>query len=160
MVQRFVALGECMIELSQAGNGLLRQGFAGDTLNTAWYARALLPAAWAVDYATVLGHDPASDQMLAELAAAGIGTGRIARHPTRVPGLYLISLSEGANGRSPIGAIHRRRGRWRMMRAGWHRSVTGRMPSMSAASPMRSSRPRAGPGCAPGWRRPGKTASG
>lgn len=95
MVQRFVALGECMIELSQAGNGLLRQGFAGDTLNTAWYARALLPAAWAVDYATVLGHDPASDQMLAELAAVGIGTGRIARHPTRVPGLYLISLSEG-----------------------------------------------------------------
>lgn len=84
-----------MVELSQAGNGLLRQGFAGDTLNTAWYVRACLPAGWAVDYATLLGRDALSDQMAGFIAAAGIGTGRIGRHPDRVPGLYLIALREG-----------------------------------------------------------------
>lgn len=84
-----------MIELSQAGEGLLRQGFAGDTLNTAWYARALLPEGWSVDYATVLGCDPLSEQMAAFIADAGIGTARIGRHPTRAPGLYMISLRAG-----------------------------------------------------------------
>lgn len=92
---RFVSLGECMVELSQAGEGLLRQGFAGDTLNTAWYARALLPADWAVEYATVVGSDPLSDRMTAFIAEAGIGTDHIGRHPERAPGLYMISLAAG-----------------------------------------------------------------
>ena len=92
---RFVAIGECMVELSQAGNGLLQQGFAGDTLNTAWYARACLPGDWAVEYATLLGRDALSDRMMEFIAAAGIGTECIGRHPERVPGLYLISLRDG-----------------------------------------------------------------
>ena len=29
------SIGECMVELAPAGGGLLQQGFAGDTLNTA-----------------------------------------------------------------------------------------------------------------------------
>ena len=41
---RFLAIGECMIELSPRGDGLYAQGFAGDTFNTAWYARRLAPA--------------------------------------------------------------------------------------------------------------------
>ena len=32
-----VSIGECMVELASAGDGLYRRGFAGDTLNTAWY---------------------------------------------------------------------------------------------------------------------------
>lgn len=71
---RFLSIGECMVELSQAGNGLLRKGFAGDTFNTAWYARACLPEDWSVDYFTALGDDPLSEDMLAFIAEAGIGT--------------------------------------------------------------------------------------
>ena len=48
----FAAVGECMIELSDAGESLWRQGFAGDTFNAAWYARAILPESEPVAYLT------------------------------------------------------------------------------------------------------------
>ncbi|MDO5528207.1 MAG: PfkB family carbohydrate kinase, partial [Paracoccus sp. (in: a-proteobacteria)] len=90
-----VAIGEAMVELSPAGDGLLRQGFAGDTLNTAWYLRRALPADWSVDYASAVGRDAVSDQMVDFIAEAGIGTHHIARDPARTVGLYLISLDQG-----------------------------------------------------------------
>lgn len=92
---RFLSIGECMVELSQAGAGLLRKGFAGDTLNTAWYARACFSPAWTVDYCTALGDDAMSDEMLAFFEQAGIGTGRIRRIKGKSPGLYMISLRDG-----------------------------------------------------------------
>ncbi|MEZ2130472.1 MULTISPECIES: sugar kinase [unclassified Sinorhizobium] len=95
MSGRFLSIGECMVELSQAGKGLLRKGFAGDTFNTAWYARACLPAEWSVDYLTALGDDPMSDEMLAFMAKAGIGTGSICRIRGKTPGLYMINLKDG-----------------------------------------------------------------
>jgi 2-dehydro-3-deoxygluconokinase len=84
-----------MVELSQAGAGLLRKGFAGDTLNTAWYARACLPAKWSIDYFTAVGDDAMSDEMLAFFEEAGIGTGLIRRIKGKAPGLYMISLKNG-----------------------------------------------------------------
>jgi 2-dehydro-3-deoxygluconokinase len=93
--KRFVSIGECMIEMSGGEAGQYRLGFAGDTLNTAWYARALLPADWQVDYVTALGDDLYSDQMLAFFAKAGIGTGHIRRIAGRRPGLYLIHQAAG-----------------------------------------------------------------
>ncbi len=95
MSGRFLSIGECMVELSQAGAGLLRKGFAGDTLNTAWYARACLPAKWSVDYFTAVGDDAMSDEMLAFFEEAGIGTGLIRRIKGKAPGLYMISLKNG-----------------------------------------------------------------
>ncbi|KXG85849.1 sugar kinase [Agrobacterium bohemicum] len=92
---RFLSIGECMVELSQAGDGLLRKGFAGDTLNTAWYARACLPADWTVDYFTALGDDPLSEEMRSFIQAAGIETGNISRIKGGTPGLYLINLKDG-----------------------------------------------------------------
>lgn len=92
---RFLSIGECMVELSQAGDGLLRKGFAGDTFNTAWYARACLPAGWSVDYFTAVGDDPMSDEMLAFMASADIGTTYVRRIRGRTPGLYLIDLKDG-----------------------------------------------------------------
>ncbi|MDO1582264.1 sugar kinase [Rhizobium oryzicola] len=94
MVKRVVSIGECMVELSQAGQGLLRKGFAGDTFNTAWYLRAALPEDWAVDYFTALGDDPLSDELAGFAEKAGIGTHLIRRIPGKTPGLYLISLRE------------------------------------------------------------------
>ncbi|CAN7534557.1 sugar kinase [Rhizobium sp. LjRoot30] len=92
---RFLSIGECMVELSQAGGGLLRKGFAGDTFNTAWYARACLPATWSVDYLTGLGDDPVSEEMLSFMAGAGVGTSAVRRIPGRTPGLYMIHLRNG-----------------------------------------------------------------
>jgi 2-dehydro-3-deoxygluconokinase len=84
-----------MVELSQAGEGLLRKGFAGDTFNTAWYARLCLPADWSVDYITAIGDDPMSDEMAAFIEKAGIGTGFIRRIRGKTPGLYMINLRNG-----------------------------------------------------------------
>lgn len=93
---RFVAIGECMIELSPtATEGMWQQGIAGDTLNTAWYARAALPDTWQVDYVTRLGTDAFSAGIIAFLAQNGLGTGHITRDASRGPGLYAITLKDG-----------------------------------------------------------------
>jgi 2-dehydro-3-deoxygluconokinase len=95
-MKRLAFIGECMIELSDAGGetgatGALRRGFGGDTLNSAVYAaRCLKSEAAAVDYVTILGDDPFSDEMLAAWRAEGLGTGLIARKAGALPGLYLI----------------------------------------------------------------------
>jgi 2-dehydro-3-deoxygluconokinase len=91
---RAVCIGECMVELAPAGGGLLRQGFAGDSFNTAWYLKRLRPD-WAVDYLSAVGTDAISDEMLGFMAAAGIGTGHVQRRPDRTVGLYLITLKDG-----------------------------------------------------------------
>ena len=95
MSGKFLSIGEPMVELSQAGDGNLRKGFAGDTLNTAWYARAYFPSDWSVDYFTALGDDPLSEDMLAFIKQAGIGTDHITRIAGGTPGLYLINLKDG-----------------------------------------------------------------
>ena len=60
----FLSIGECMIEMALLQSGDYRLGYAGDTLNTAWYARALMPAEdWNVAYFTRLGPDVYSAKM-------------------------------------------------------------------------------------------------
>ncbi|MCB8838686.1 sugar kinase [Aurantimonas sp. VKM B-3413] len=93
--KEIVAIGECMVELSSAGEGLYRRGFAGDTFNTAWYLARSLPADWHASYLTALGTDAISDEMLAFFAAAGIGTGAVRRLERAMPGLYMIHLDNG-----------------------------------------------------------------
>ena len=83
-----------MVELAPAGQGLLRQGFAGDTFNTAWYLKRLCPQ-WQVDYLSAVGRDAISDAMLGFMAGAGIGTEHVVRRAERTVGLYLISLDRG-----------------------------------------------------------------
>ena len=87
---RVVAIGECMIELSDRGQGALALGYAGDTLNTAVYLKRAAGARIAVDYLTALGDDPYSDSMLAFWQSEGIGTDSVARLPGKLPGLYMI----------------------------------------------------------------------
>ncbi|TCP43297.1 sugar kinase [Rhodovulum marinum] len=90
-----LALGECMVELAPTGGGLYRRGFAGDTFNTAWYARRLLPADWSVAYASCVGTDAVSREMVDFMAAEGIDTAPIRRLPDRTVGLYMIALAGG-----------------------------------------------------------------
>ena len=95
MAKRFVSVGECMIELSGGEGRQYRMGFAGDTLNTIWYARARLPADWTTDYVTALGDDAYSTEMRDFLATNGIGTGSIQTIAGRRPGLYMIRQHQG-----------------------------------------------------------------
>ncbi len=53
----FASIGECMIELSGNEGDQWRMGFAGDTLNTAWYMRALTDKSYPVEYVTAFGED-------------------------------------------------------------------------------------------------------
>ena len=93
--QRFVSIGECMIEMSGGEDRNYRLGYAGDTLNTAWYMRALLGADWSVDYFTGLGEDKYSADIRAFLDSNGIGTSHIRTVPGRRPGLYMIHQADG-----------------------------------------------------------------
>src|ERR1700735_1036350 len=91
---RVACIGECMIELKQAGGGLFSRGFGGDTLNTAVYLARL---GVEVDYITALGDDFMSDEMIASWQAEGVGTGRVARLPGKLPGIYLIQTDESGD---------------------------------------------------------------
>jgi len=95
LAQRFVSIGECMIEMAGGEDRQYRLGYAGDTLNTAWYMRALLGADWSVDYFTALGEDRYSGDIRAFLDANGIGTQFIGTVKGRRPGLYMIHQEHG-----------------------------------------------------------------
>jgi len=84
-------IGECMIELKQAGDGLYSRGYGGDTLNTAVYLARLGNK---VRYVTALGDDPLSDEMIASWVGEGIETAHVIRLPGKLPGLYLIRTDD------------------------------------------------------------------
>ncbi len=90
-----LCIGECMVEMAPLGDSTYRMGFAGDTFNTAWYARKLMPADWSVDYFTAVGDDAASAEMLDFIAASGVGSGAITRLSGKTAGLYMIQLKNG-----------------------------------------------------------------
>ena len=93
---RIIAIGECMVEMAPTNQtGTFRMGFAGDTMNTAWYLRHLLPHSDQVDYLTAVGTDNVSSQMVAFLKDVGIGTAHISRRDDLTVGLYMIQLQNG-----------------------------------------------------------------
>ncbi|MCC4242089.1 sugar kinase [Thalassospira povalilytica] len=92
---KVLCIGECMVELSPAGTGLWQQGFAGDTMNTAWYLRQLFDESWNVEYFTALGQDRLSDEIYGFLQCSGLGVDHIVRVADRQPGLYAIHLKDG-----------------------------------------------------------------
>ncbi|UFM63297.1 sugar kinase [Paracoccus sp. MA] len=94
--QAILSIGEAMVELSPSGrDGLWRLGIAGDTLNTAWYLRRLLPADWRVAYCSRVGTGEFSQQMVDFLTAEGIDAAHVGRDPSREIALYAISLKDG-----------------------------------------------------------------
>ncbi|MEL6520501.1 MAG: sugar kinase [Pseudomonadota bacterium] len=92
---RIVGIGECMVEFAPDSPGMYRQSFAGDVLNTLWYARRGLGSDWTLDLCSAVGEDPISDHMLAFLEQAGIRCDAVRRIPDRRPGLYMIQLKDG-----------------------------------------------------------------
>lgn len=91
-----LCIGEAMVELSQSDSAdSWRLGIAGDTLNTAWYLRGLLPELWRVGYLSRVGTGPFSQRMLDFLDTAQIERDYVSRDPAREIGLYAISLQDG-----------------------------------------------------------------
>ncbi|MFK8053837.1 MAG: sugar kinase [Woeseiaceae bacterium] len=83
--------GEPLLELASAASGSVlgaaKLGVAGDTLNTSVYLARL---GHDVSFVTALGTDAYSDAIIGRLQEEGVATENIARHPSRVPGLYAI----------------------------------------------------------------------
>jgi 2-dehydro-3-deoxygluconokinase len=92
---RVVAIGECMVEMANTGGKTFAMGFAGDTFNTAWYLRRILPAHVTVSYASAVGSDVISQRMLDFMGAEGVDTTHVQRLAGRTVGLYLIQLNDG-----------------------------------------------------------------
>lgn len=92
-VRRCIAIGECMVELAPAQDGLYRLGYAGDTFNTAWYLQASLSAG-EVCYASAIGTDAASAKLRSFVADSGI-TPALQEVPETSVGLYLIETEDG-----------------------------------------------------------------
>jgi 2-dehydro-3-deoxygluconokinase len=96
VTKTFLSIGEAMIEMSAGtSDGNWRMSYAGDTMNTAWYARALLDRSWNVSYFTALGIDRYSQDLKRFLTDAGIDTTGILAVPERRPGLYFIHQQDG-----------------------------------------------------------------
>jgi 2-dehydro-3-deoxygluconokinase len=88
---RVACLGECMVELREQAPGLLAQGIAGDTYNTAVYLRRLVPPKdMAVDYATCVGGDQFAPSLFQAWRDEGIGDTLARTVPERSTGLYAI----------------------------------------------------------------------
>ncbi len=86
MSPRIVCLGEGMIEIADAP-GAPAVAFGGDAMNTAVYlARLGADAA----FASALGTDPYSDDMVGWLQREGVAADLIVRDESRLPGLYMI----------------------------------------------------------------------
>jgi 2-dehydro-3-deoxygluconokinase len=84
---RVISIGEVMIEMARQSDGRFGIGCGGDTFNTAVY---LARAGIEVAYATALGDDHYSDDILGMAGAEGVATDLVLRAPGRLPGLYLI----------------------------------------------------------------------
>lgn len=84
-----------MVEFSPTVSGDYTLGFAGDTFNTAWYLRQLLPADWTIQYFTNIGDDQLSADMLRFMQQSRIDTTHVKVVKGMNAGLYVISLDNG-----------------------------------------------------------------
>lgn len=104
MAKRFLAIGECLIEMTALGDGSFRQGFAGDTLDTARHLRRALGSGWRVGFCSAVGDDEWSSRILAYLRAEKIDAEHVARLPGRRPGLAIVEPQKTAAGKAAGGA--------------------------------------------------------
>lgn len=85
-------LGECMLELHGTAFGAMQQGYGGDTFNTAVYLSRCGGVDFKVWYATAVGDDALSRQLLAHWAQDGLELGLVRKVAGRMPGLYQITV--------------------------------------------------------------------
>ncbi len=82
-----------MAELSHRQENLYAVGFAGDSFNTLWYARAVSDESKVkIKFVSAVGTDELSDNFMSLLSENNIDASAVTRHENRTIGLYLISL--------------------------------------------------------------------
>lgn len=85
--------GECMLELRKADAVTYRRGFAGDTYNSAVYAK-LWSEDLAISFFTAIGQDSISEEMLSHWKESGLDCSQVLRSPDKLPGIYAIDVDE------------------------------------------------------------------
>lgn len=91
--------GECMLELQGTAFGAMRQSYGGDTFNTAVYLARCAGESVCAWYASAVGDDQLSADLLRHWGADGLELGLVRRINGRMPGLYMI-LVDGRGERS------------------------------------------------------------
>lgn len=90
--KKIAFFGECMIELSGTP---LNRTYGGDTLNTALYlARLLQDQPFEISYATGLGQDSLSQEMMDNWQAESIACDLVKRIEGKNPGLYMVETDQ------------------------------------------------------------------
>lgn len=92
-MQKIVLMGECMLELRQAKDGLMNQSFAGDTFNTAVYMKRTF-AQQDIAFMTAVGQDTISQQMVSACSSEKLNNQHIYPNSDRNPGIYLVQTDE------------------------------------------------------------------
>lgn len=90
--KKIALIGECMLELHGTAFGAMQQSYGGDTFNTAVYLARCGGAALQTWYATALGDDTLSQELLRRWALEGLELGLVRSIPGRLPGLYQIEV--------------------------------------------------------------------
>ena len=90
--KKIALIGECMLELHGTAFGAMQQSYGGDTFNTAVYLARCGGAALQTWYATALGDDTLSQELLRRWALEGLELGLVRAIPGRLPGLYQIEV--------------------------------------------------------------------
>jgi len=85
-----LVIGECMMELRAAEANSYRRAFAGDTYNTAVYAKRWNREIHVSMYSS-LGRDAVSDSMLADWQQEGVDASLLTFSDDSLPGIYSIS---------------------------------------------------------------------
>ncbi|MBL4740127.1 MAG: sugar kinase [Sneathiella sp.] len=88
-------IGECMVELREEADGRLSRGFGGDVLNTAVYLSRLFGQNSSVRFATIMGDDPYSNELIHAWISEGVDCELVERKKDSRSGLYIIQTDKG-----------------------------------------------------------------
>ncbi|WP_158968974.1 sugar kinase [Paraglaciecola sp. L3A3] len=92
-MKNLLVIGECMMELSTADNGDLKRSFAGDTYNSAVYAKRCLSNS-KVSILSAIGVDAFSQKMKHTWQAEGIDTSLVVETDQAEIGIYAIHTDD------------------------------------------------------------------
>jgi 2-dehydro-3-deoxygluconokinase len=90
--KKIALIGECMLELHGTAFGAMQQSYGGDTFNTAVYLARCGGATLQTWYATALGDDTLSQELLRRWALEGLELGLVRTIAGRLPGMYQIEV--------------------------------------------------------------------
>ncbi|WOH35736.1 sugar kinase [Thalassotalea fonticola] len=86
-------IGECMMELNTQSSNAFSYSFAGDTYNTAVYAKRW-QSSLKVSYLTSVGTDATSEKMLDSWSEESIDASLVLTVKDKQPGIYLITTDD------------------------------------------------------------------